>query len=102
MPRPAMKRRLRSLTQENPMNVTHYIGFDVHKKHINFCIKTSDGSIVEEGRLLAQRGPVREWAAAQLPLWHGAMEATLFSGWIYDTLKPYAAQLEMAHPAMVK
>ena len=19
------------------MNVTHYIGFDVHKKHINFC-----------------------------------------------------------------
>jgi len=27
------------------------------------------------------------------------MEATLFSGWIYDTLKPYAARLEMAHPA---
>jgi len=30
------------------------------------------------------------------------MEATLFSGWIYDTLKPYAARLEMAHPAMLK
>ena len=83
------------------MSVVHYIGFDVHKKHINFCIKTADGTIVEEGRLLAQRGPLREWAA-QLPLWHGAMEATLFSGWIYDTLKPYTAQLEMAHPAMLK
>lgn len=40
--------------------------------------------------------------AAQLPFWYGAMEATLFSGWIYDTLKPYTAQLEMAHPAMLK
>ena len=30
------------------------------------------------------------------------MEATLFSAWIYDTLKPYSAQLEMAHPAKMK
>jgi hypothetical protein len=28
------------------------------------------------------------------------MEATLFSGWIYDTLQPYGEQLEMAHPAV--
>lgn len=83
------------------MNDTHYIGFDVHKKHVNFCIKTADGTMVREGRLLADRGALREWAA-QLPLWHGAMEATLFSGWIYDTLKPYGARLEMAHPAMLK
>src|ERR1019366_5547650 len=33
---------------------------------------------------------------------HGAMEATLFSGWIYDTLKPFAAQLQMGHPALMK
>src|SRR6266853_6155840 len=30
------------------------------------------------------------------------MEATLFSGWIYDALKPYAAELQMGHPAMMK
>jgi len=30
------------------------------------------------------------------------MEATLFSAWIYDTLKPYGEQLEMAHPAKMK
>ena len=30
------------------------------------------------------------------------MEATMFSGWIYDTLKPYGEQLDMAHPAMMK
>lgn len=84
------------------MNVTHYIGFDVHKKHINFCSKTGDGEVQSEGRLLSQRAVLRQWAAQQTELWHGAMEATVFSGWIYDTLKPFAARLEMAHPAMVK
>jgi len=84
------------------MNISHYIGFDVHKKHINFCIKTADGTVVEEGKLLAQRAALRNWAAQQVAAWHGAMEATLFSAWIYDTLKPYAACLEMAHPLMLK
>src|SRR6185312_5569683 len=102
MPRPARKRRLRSHQQENPMNITHYIGFDVHKKHINFCSKTADGEVYQEGRLIAQRSVLREWASQHREPWYGAMEATLFSGWIYDTLKPYAARVEMAHPAMLK
>jgi len=84
------------------MNVTHYIGFDVHKKSISFCSKTADGAIVEEGTLLAQRSALRQWAMTQQQPWQGAMEATLFSGWIYDTLKPYGLQLDMAHPAMMK
>ena len=45
---------------------------------------------------------LRQWAAARPQPWRGAMEATLFSGWIYDTLKPYGEQLEMAHPAKMK
>jgi len=30
------------------------------------------------------------------------MEATLFSGWIYDHLKPHAAALKVAHPLMLR
>ena len=30
------------------------------------------------------------------------MEATLFTGWIYDELKPHAVALKVAHPAMLK
>ena len=37
------------------MNTLHYIGFDVHKKTISFCVKTAAGEIVEEGSVLAQR-----------------------------------------------
>ena len=84
------------------MNVTHYIGFDVHKKSIQYCVKTADGAIVAEGRLSAERGVLVQWARQLTEPWHGAMEATLFSGWIYDTLKPFATKLNMAHPLMMK
>jgi len=81
---------------------THYIGFDVHKKTVSYCAKTADGNIADEGTVAAERAALRAWAEARPLPWHGAMEATLFSGWIYDTLKPYAQQLDMAHPAMMK
>src|SRR6266404_5769329 len=87
---------------ENPMNSLHYIGFDVHKKSISFCVKTAAGEIVEEGVIPAERGALRQWASARRQPWRGAMEATLFSGWIFDTLQPYSEQLEMAHPAKMK
>jgi transposase len=84
------------------MNVIHYIGLDVHKKTISFCIKTSDGRVVREGKLQALRATLRSWAEDLQEPWHGAMEATLFSAWIYDALKPYAQRLVMGHPARMK
>jgi transposase len=84
------------------MNVNHYIGFDVHKKTINYCVKMADGQIVEEGKLRATHDALRQWASRRREPWCGAMEATLFSGWIYDTLKPFAAELQIGHPAMMK
>jgi hypothetical protein len=34
--------------------------------------------------------------------WSAAMEATMFTGWIYDYLKPHAAELKVAHPLMLR
>jgi transposase len=84
------------------MNAIHYIGLDVHKKTISDCIKTAAGQIVKEGTVAAERSALRSWAASLQQPWHGAMEATIFSAWIYDTLKPYAERLEMGHPAKMK
>ncbi len=84
------------------MNVQHYIGFDVHKKSISYCVKLADGTIVEEGKLPARHSALRQWASKRTEAWHGAMEATLFSGWIYDVLEPFAGKLEMGHPVMMK
>jgi transposase len=84
------------------MNVIYYIGLDVHKKNISHCIKTADGRIVREGKLEATRATLRSWAEGLQEPWFGAMAATLFSAWIYDTLKPYAKRLVMGHPAKMK
>jgi hypothetical protein len=88
--------------QENPMNSPHYIGLDVHKKTISYCVKTAAGEIVNEGKIASQREALRQWAESRGQPWRGAMEATLFSSWIYDTLLPYSEHLEMAHPAKMK
>jgi transposase len=84
------------------MNISHYIGFDVHKKSVSYCVKTADGTIVEEGKVNATRQKLRQWAEKRQEPWHGAMEATLFSGWIYDVLKPFAAELQIGNPSMMK
>ncbi len=59
------------------MNAIHYIGLDVHKKTVGFCVKTAAGQIVEEGALEAERTVLRRWAAARKRAWHNAMEATI-------------------------
>src|SRR5260370_152207 len=34
--------------------------------------------------------------------WTVAMEATIFTAWIYDHLKPHAAAVKVAHPLMLR
>ncbi len=84
------------------MTITHYIGFDAHKKWIFYCVKTKDGAVVEEGKIHATRPAVRAWAQKRNEPWMGGLEATLFSGWVYDELKRHAVNLKVAHPAMLK
>ena len=52
--------------------------------------------------MAAERSVLRSRARSLPQPWHGAMEATIFSAWIYDTLNPYAQQLDMGHPAKMK
>lgn len=80
----------------------YYIGMDVHKKNISYCIKTKSGEIVSQGNIESNRESLRQWVTGLPKRWVGAMEATLFSGWIYDYLKPYAFELKVANPQMLK
>lgn len=84
------------------MNSMHYIGFDIHKKVISFCEKQVDGTIVDQGVLRANRATLTKWAESREFPWHGAMEATIFTGWVHDHLLQYATELSVAHPAMLK
>lgn len=79
-----------------------YIGLDIHKKIIVFCIKTANGNLVGRGSIPATRSALSEWIAGLPQRWIVAMEATLFTGWIYDFLKPHADAVKVAHPEMLK
>lgn len=84
------------------MDSLHYVGLDIHKKTISFCVKLADGTIVSEGTVAAERKALALWVA-QLPgPWIAAMEATLFTGWIYDFLLSLGHVVKVAHPAMLK
>lgn len=84
------------------MNRLYYIGLDVHKKLIAFCVKDERGELIGRGTVESSRRALGEWVKTLPGPWVGALEATLFTGWIYDFLKPHAAALKVAHPAMLK
>ena len=84
------------------MESMHYIGLDIHKKIIAFCIKTFSGKLIKQGKISATRKALTEWIESLPQPWNVAMEATLFTGWIYDFLKPYAHSIKVAHPEMLK
>ena len=84
------------------MQPMYYIGLDVHKQKISYCVKDSSGKIHAEGWIPAARFDLDRWMKTLPQPWSAALEATMFSGWIYDHLKPHAAELKVAHPLMLR
>lgn len=80
----------------------YYVGLDIHKKSIAYCVKKPDGEMVREGSVAARREDLRLWAAALPQPWTGALEATLFRDWVHDHLAPFSAALKMGHPARMR
>lgn len=82
--------------------IYHYIGLDIHKKSISFCAELNDGTIVGQGVIKSTREAMRQWAEGYPAPWIGGMEATLFSGHVYDTLCEYSIELHVGEPAKLK
>jgi len=80
----------------------YYIGLDVHKQKISYWVKDVIGKIHAEGWIPATRFDLDRWMKTLPQQWSAAMEATMFTGWIYDHLKPHAAMLKVAHPLMLR
>jgi len=70
------------------MEPMYYIGLDVHKRKISYCVKDASGQLHSEGSLPATRFDLDSWMKTLPRPWSATMEATMFTGWIYDHLKP--------------
>ena len=80
----------------------YYIGLDVHKKTISYCVKDASGQVHREGTIGATRRELDLWIKTLPQPRIMAMEATIFTGWIYDHLLPHAEQVKVAHPLMLR
>src|SRR6201988_3075630 len=69
---------------------------------ISYCVKDGSGAIHAEGTTPATRFELDRWMRTLPQPWTAAMEATVFTGWIYDHLRPHAAALKVAHPVMLR
>src|SRR6266403_4819093 len=84
------------------METMYYIGLDVHKKTIDYCVKDGSGRIYAAGSIRATRLELDIWMKTLPRPWTAAMEATIFTAWIYDHLQPHAAAVKVAHPLMLR
>ena len=65
------------------METMYYIGLDVHKRTISYCVKDGRGAIRDEGTTPATRFDLDRWMKTLPQPWTATMEATVFTGWIY-------------------
>ena len=80
----------------------YYIGLDVHKKTISYCVKDAAGCVLSEGKINSSRRDLDVWVGTLPQPRMMAMEATIFTGWIYDHLLPHAERVKVAHPLMLR
>ena len=85
------------------MKKLYYVGLDIHKTIISYCIKTAeDKKPIAEGKLAANHRVVLDFFESLTAPFIIGMEATMFTGWIYDLLVPLAQEVKVAHPEMLK
>ena len=80
----------------------YFIGLDVHKKTISYCVKDAAGRVYQEGKIGSSRWELDGWIRTMPQPRRIAMEATIFTGWIYDHLLPHAEKVKVAHPLMLR
>jgi transposase len=80
----------------------YYIGLDLHKKTISYCVKDAAGCVYQEGKIGSTRHELDAWVRTLPQPRTIAMEATIFTGWVYDHLLPHAEAVKVAHPLMLR
>ena len=85
------------------MNNMNYLGLDVHKKTISYCLRQADGTILREETIEATREALSALLESMPQPWSAGLEATMFSAWIYDHIRAQGGgTVKVAHSTMLK
>jgi len=80
----------------------YYIGLDVHKMTISYCVKDAAGQVHREGKIGSTRRELDAWIKALPQPRMIAMEATIFTGRICDHLLPHAEEVNASIRPLLK
>src|SRR3984957_13851255 len=80
----------------------NYVGLDVHKKTISYCVRQADGTIAQEGEIAANRAALTRLLQAVPEPWAAGLEASMCSAWIYDHIRAQRGSVKVAHSMMLK
>jgi len=81
---------IRETPKRLPMQTLYYIGLDVH---MSDCVKDTCDRVYGRRFSSATGFAPDRWMKILPQPWTAAMEATVFTGWIYHHLQPHAAAL---------
>ena len=73
----------------------YFIGLDVHKKTIGYCAKDAAGRVCQQGKIRSTRRELDGWVQTLPQPRTIAMEATIFTVWVYDHLLPHAEKVKV-------
>jgi transposase len=84
------------------VNNMNYLGLDIHKKTISYCLRQADGTILREGTIEATREALTALVEGTPQPWSAGLEATMFSAWIYDHIRAQGGTAKVAHSPMLR
>jgi transposase len=80
-----------------------YVGLDVHKDAVEYCILDAAGKKIDGGRILCEQSVLQRFATQTLsPKDHVALESTWNTWSIVDILEPHVAKIVVGNPLKTK
>ena len=80
-----------------------YVGLDVHKDEVEYCILDAAGKKIDGGRILCEQSVLQLFATKTLsPKDYVALEATANTWSVVDILEPHVAKIVVGNPLKTK
>ena len=76
------------------------VGLDLGDRHSHYCMLTSTGEVMEEGRIQTNRAALEKHFGTEAGM-RIALEAGTHSGWVSRLLKSYGHQVIVANPRKI-
>ena len=97
MKKSSKKQQDATVAESKPTTV---VGLDLGDRHSHYCMLTSTGEVVEEGRIQTTRAAMEKHFGGE-PRMRIALEAGTHSAWVSRLLKSYGHQVIVANPRKI-